>query len=208
MATFGGLSIDVAGTYTIAATDSTPAGSRSKPFVYDCPGRHKRLMIEVQPSPTAAAGQSFAVQPVVYEEDRFGNVETGDNSTVVTAVIASGTGSLQGKVTATVSRGVAAFTNLAGSSGGTIASQFESGSLSPATSSGVTVAASGPSGGGATPPMPTITSESVVTTRKKNKKGKPVGKAVVTGFTLDFSTAMNPATAGLAANYELETGGH
>ena len=39
--------------------------------------------------------------------------------------------------------------------------------------------------------------------QKKNKKGKPVGKATVQGFTLGFSTAMNPTTAGSAANYQL-----
>ncbi len=48
---------------------------------------------------------------------------------------------------------------------------------------------------------PTITGEQVVTMRKKNKKGKPVGKAVLVGFTLDYSTAMNSATAGLAARF-------
>ena len=37
--------------------------------------------------------------------------------------------------------------------------------------------------------------------RKLNKKLKPVGKPVLTGFELKFSTAMNPATAGNIANY-------
>ena len=39
-----------------------------------------RLAIHAQPSSTATAGQPFATQPVVYEVDQFGNVETGDNS--------------------------------------------------------------------------------------------------------------------------------
>ena len=38
------------------------------------------------------------------------------------------------------------------------------------------------------PTPPTITGEQVVTMRKKNKKGKPVGKATLVGFTLDYST--------------------
>ena len=54
-----------------------------------------------------------------------------------------------------------------------------------------------------TPPTPTITGEQVVMFRKTNKKGKPVGKAVLQGFTLEFSTAMNAATAGSAANYRM-----
>ncbi len=48
---------------------------------------------------------------------------------------------------------------------------------------------------------PTITGERALMFQKKNKKGKPVGKPVLQGFILDFSTAMNPATAGSSANY-------
>ena len=66
-----------------------------------------------QPSTTATAGQAFAIQPLIDEEDQFGNLETGDDNTTVTASVASGTGSLAGTTTITVSGGVAAFTNLA-----------------------------------------------------------------------------------------------
>ena len=45
---------------------------------------------------TATAGVAFATQPVVYEEDQFGNVETTDSTTKVTATLASGSGPLQG----------------------------------------------------------------------------------------------------------------
>ena len=40
--------------------------------------------------------------------------------------------------------------------------------------------------------------------RKTNKKGKPVGKPMIVGFALEYSTAMDPATAGLAANYQVD----
>ena len=40
--------------------------------------------------------------------------------------------------------------------------------------------------------------------RKTNKKGKPVGKPMIVGFALEYSTAMNPATAGLATNYQVD----
>ena len=39
--------------------------------------------------------------------------------------------------------------------------------------------------------------------QKRNKKGKAVGKPVVEGYKLIYSTAMDGATAGLASNYEL-----
>lgn len=39
--------------------------------------------------------------------------------------------------------------------------------------------------------------------QRTNKKGKKVGKPVFVGFELDYSTALNPSTAGLTANYEV-----
>ena len=60
------------------------------------PAAASKLLITTPPSATATAGQPFATQPVITEEDQYGNVETGDNSTQVTASLASGTGPLQG----------------------------------------------------------------------------------------------------------------
>jgi hypothetical protein len=42
-----------------------------------------------------------------------------------------------------------------------------------------------------------------VWTRKTNKKHQPVGKPVFVGFQFVYNTAVNPATVGLAANYEV-----
>jgi hypothetical protein len=39
--------------------------------------------------------------------------------------------------------------------------------------------------------------------RKLNKRGRAVGKAKVTGFEIDYSTAMNSATAGNANDYQV-----
>jgi hypothetical protein len=49
-----------------------------------------------------------------------------------------------------------------------------------------------------------IIGQQAVFTRKLNKKHKPVGKATLSGFRLEFSTAMNPATAGNVANYQVD----
>ena len=54
------------------------------------------------------------------------------------------------------------------------------------------------------PTPPTIIGEQALFTRKLNKKHKPVGKPVLAGFSIDYSAAMNPATAGNAANYQLD----
>jgi hypothetical protein len=51
---------------------------------------------------------------------------------------------------------------------------------------------------------PVIIGEQALFARKLDKKHKPVGKPTLTGFRLDFSTAMNPATAGNAGNYQVD----
>ena len=43
----------------------------------------------------------------------------------------------------------------------------------------------------------------MVTTQKKNKKGKPTGKPVFSGFALAYSEAMNAATAGNNGDYQV-----
>jgi virginiamycin B lyase len=55
----------------------------------------------------------------------------------------------------------------------------------------------------APPPTPTIVNEKPVKVQMYNKKGKKLGKPVFVGFELDFSTAMDPTSARLSANYEV-----
>jgi len=68
-----------------------------------------------------------------------------------------------------------------------------------------------PSGAQATttvvsPPVPpVIIGEKAVFQRKTNKKGKPVGSPVLTGFVVDFSAPLNPASATNPVNYQLDT---
>jgi hypothetical protein len=53
-------------------------------------------------------------------------------------------------------------------------------------------------------PAPTIIGEQAIFRRRINKRGKPVGKAVLAGFTLEFSRPMS-ASAGNPDSYQLET---
>jgi hypothetical protein len=50
-----------------------------------------------------------------------------------------------------------------------------------------------------------VIGERAIFTRKTNKKGKPTGKPILTGFDLTFSAPLNAARAMSAANYELDT---
>ncbi len=56
-----------------------------------------------------------------------------------------------------------------------------------------------------TPTKTVIISEAPLFRRKLNKKGKPTGKAVLSDFTLDFGVPLNPAAAGNAANYQIDS---
>ncbi|MEI8374698.1 MAG: SdrD B-like domain-containing protein, partial [Planctomycetota bacterium] len=72
-----------------------------------------QLVITMQPSPTAKAGTAFAVQPVIIEEDQYGNVISGDSEHTVTVTLGSlGTASVRGTTTVTFVNGVAAFSGL------------------------------------------------------------------------------------------------
>jgi streptogramin lyase len=53
-----------------------------------------------------------------------------------------------------------------------------------------------------TPTPPTITSEAVATYRQHNKRGKPLGKPLIS-FVFQFSTAMDPASAGNPNNFQV-----
>jgi len=141
LASFSGLNITASGTYTLTASSSGFGGlslsGTSTPI--SVVSTATKLVVHTQPSSTATAGVAFATQPVIYEEDQNGNLETGDNSTVVTVALSSGTGPLRGTTTATVSGGVATFTNLADNTAETISLKFTSGSLTSATSGNIVV---------------------------------------------------------------------
>jgi hypothetical protein len=55
------------------------------------------------------------------------------------------------------------------------------------------------------PPQAMIISEQPVFQRKLKKNDKPVGKAVLTGFTLDFNVPLSASAASNRQNYELDT---
>ena len=48
--------------------------------------------VATQPSATATAGVVFGTQPIVQIQDQYGNLRSGDSSTVITAARGTGTG--------------------------------------------------------------------------------------------------------------------
>jgi Bacterial Ig-like domain (group 3) len=298
VATFTNLADTSIGTIALGFSGGGLAVGPSDEIVID-PGPATQLVIVSQPGVTVTAGNAFTRTITIDEEDRFGNLETTDNYTVVTATLNSSNGALQGVKSITLHAGSATFTKLEIDTAGTFELKFASGTLTPATSSAITVSpapatqlvvttpppsllaagqtftiavaaedpfnnvvttfngsvtvtlagdpgltrtvtakngvatfaglsvSAGFQGGSiqatatglrsaATAPIsltsnqnstssqpPTIIGEQPVTQQKKNSKGKLIGKPVLTGYRLDFSEAMNPATAGNAANYQI-----
>ncbi len=140
VATFTDLADDVAETITIQFTSSPVLSATDSNDVVISPAAASQLGIHTQPSPTATAGVAFGTQPVVYVEDQYGNLETGDNATQVSAALSVGSGPLLGTTTVTVSGGIATFTDLADDTAETIALQFTSSPvLTAATSNDVVI---------------------------------------------------------------------
>jgi streptogramin lyase len=139
VATCSGLSMTKAASgYTLyASSDGYGWGITNAVTV--TPAAPSQLVLTRQPSAAATAGQPFATQPVVSEEDAYGNVVTGDNSTVITAALASGAGPLQETTSVTISGGVATFTNLADNKAETLTLQFSCGGLTSSPSSAIVV---------------------------------------------------------------------
>jgi hypothetical protein len=116
-----------------------------------------QLSVDVQPSAAATAGQAIAPQPVVDVLNADGSLDTSDNTTVVTASILGGGGSLGGTTSVTVAGGVATFTNLVDISPGSIVLLFTASDATLTQSSAITVSpgpppVSTPPPSGHTPP--------------------------------------------------------
>ena len=98
-----------------------------------------QLGIATQPS-GAVTGTAFTTQPVIQVRDQNAAVVAGA-ANVVTATIASGTGTLTGTLTATAVNGVATFTNLAINGAGNSTITFTAAGLTSATSATIVVSA-------------------------------------------------------------------
>ncbi|HEY3322844.1 MAG TPA: kelch repeat-containing protein [Planctomycetota bacterium] len=129
-----------AGTQAITATEtvtSTITGTQSNIAVQAGLAHH--LAMETEPFPHSQIGQVFTEQPVVRIEDAWDNLVASDSSTVVTAAMGSGPGSLQGTLTAMASGGVATFSDLACDAAGIVTLRFSGDLLLGAISGSIVI---------------------------------------------------------------------
>src|ERR1019366_9641915 len=80
VATFSGLAYNVAETMNLSFTTNAGAFTAASNSIVVSPAAASQLVITTQPSSTATAGVAFVQQPVVKEEDAFGNVVTTDST--------------------------------------------------------------------------------------------------------------------------------
>ena len=162
----------LSGTSTLAATASftitaTGAGGYYGSQAYSLtvnPASASQLVIDIQPAGPAVVGQPFATQPVVYLEDPYHNLETGDNTTTVTAGLAVGSGPLLGTTTVTVSGGIATFAGLADASAESLKLSFTGGAITQAVSNPITVSPAATTTSVATNGSPSVFGQSVTFT--------------------------------------------
>ncbi len=112
VATFSGLTLNKAASgYTLEVSASGIGAGVSSPMTVMVAAA-SRVVITSQPPASVTAGSGFGLQTSI--EDAYGNVETGDNTDVVSAALASGPrgATLGGTLSATVSEGVATFSGL------------------------------------------------------------------------------------------------
>jgi hypothetical protein len=143
VASFTNLQITGSGGHTLGFTSGTLTPATSNTI--DVNSAETQLFIATQPSATATSGVAFAQQPTIQLRDVSGN-NVSKAGVVITASIASGGGTLGGTLTAsTNASGVASFTNLqiTGSGGHTLS--FTSGTLTPDTSTTISVSLAGDS---------------------------------------------------------------
>ncbi|MGA3067140.1 MAG: Ser-Thr-rich GPI-anchored membrane family protein, partial [Tepidisphaeraceae bacterium] len=137
IATFSNVTVDIAGTYELTATDGSLSSASSNPFTVSAASAAE-LGYYIQPTNVTAgvADSTF----VVDVEDQFGNIVQTDNSDVTVAVD-TGPGSASGTLTVTASGGTADFTNVKLDTAGAYTLTATDGSLSPVNSSSFTVSA-------------------------------------------------------------------
>ena len=107
IATFNNLIINSAGNYYLTA--STGVVSATAFPVTIVPAAASKLVYLQQPASSGTAGAALSSVEVVAVEDKFGNVVTSDNSSIVTLTLSNGGFASGPSITANVSGGLATF---------------------------------------------------------------------------------------------------
>ena len=196
--------------YDLATGLGTPVANLLVPDLagYEIPSQ---LTIKTEPPSSVVAGSPFGL--TVEVEDRLGNAASGGTVTVALGNN-PGDATLGGTLTVTVVNGVATFSDLTLSQPGTgyTLTVTDSAIAGAQTTTSITVTAASQATkvnvlpqSTPTPSPAMIIGEQPVFRRKLKKNGRPVGKAVLVGFMLDFNGPLGAAAVSNPGNYELRT---
>ena len=174
VATFSNLSIDVAGTYTLTATDGG-ATKVSKSFTVSAAAVASVVIGAVPGSVTAGAKISPGITAHVF--DAFGNPVDGSPGVTITIATGPAGATLSGSVAATAKDGVATFSNVSIHKVGTYAVKVTSHGFS-ATSGSFTVTPTAAA---------TITFKQIPTTVAA---GSPIGTSIIIQVTDQFGNLL------------------
>jgi len=141
VATLKNLTLDIAGTYTLIASDASDSLSVNSTSFNITPAAAARLAFIQQPTNTTA-GKIISPAVTVAVEDRFGNIVTSNNSYVTLALASDPACNprLNKTLTAQVKNGIATFNNLSLTAAGTYTLKATDGRFASATSSSFQIA--------------------------------------------------------------------
>ncbi len=155
IATFSGLSLTTAGTYTLIASDGEASTGNSSTFTISPAGAYVVAFVQ-QPGGTSI-GSAISPSPVVYVEDQFGNLVASDNSTVILSAT-MGPGSLNGTTTVQAKNGIATFDSVSLGEAGIYSLNATDGDLISANSAQFMISSATPTVSMVVPP-PSIVSD-------------------------------------------------
>ncbi len=139
LATFSALSLAAAGSYTITMADGSLTGATSDSFTIS-PGDSAQLVYGTAPA-AATAGTALTAFTVKVE-DKFGNVVTGNSSSVTIGIGTGTTGAaVTGTATVAASSGVATFSAFKLRTAGNYTLKATDSALTPATSAPIAITA-------------------------------------------------------------------
>jgi len=138
IATFSNVILDTAGSYTLSLSDGTLTAATTGTITIVA-GSATQLVLQQSPT-SGTAGQALSPSVTVAVEDSFGNVITGDTSTVTVAVATGPAGFDAGSTTSMAAvGGVATFSNLLFDTTGNYTLSVSDGGLTRATTGSITI---------------------------------------------------------------------
>jgi hypothetical protein len=140
VATFSNLIFNTAGAYTIKVSDGSLTSATSGSFTVN-PGAASTLSL-VQTPASGIASQALSPSLQVAVKDQFGNVVTGDTSTIAVAMASGPGGFAAGSTTSAAAvNGVATFNNLMLNAAGSYTLSASDGALTGATTGSIAISA-------------------------------------------------------------------